>query len=421
MNFSEFKLSENLQKSIDNAGYSKCTEIQEEALRITLQGKDVFAQSQTGTGKTGAFLISILELMEVSEYRERAIILVPTRELATQVEKEARLLSTFLDYSIVSIYGGVGYAKQEQALRDDVDIIVGTPGRVIDLMNKGLLNLKKHTFAVIDEADRMFDMGFVNDIKKILRSTAKKEIRQTMLFSATLDFSVKRLAEEFMLNPEEITISPEEMTVDAIDQKLYHISSYDKMKMIMGILNRETNPRVIIFANTKHICEEVANRLTFNGFKASYLTGDLPQSKREKRIAQFKRNSLDILVATDVAARGIHVDNLSMVINYDLPQHAENYVHRIGRTARAGETGTAITFACETFVEYLEPIETLIGAKIPSIVAANEDFAEDRSEGKNWKRKKPSPKKRTSSSKSFPKKKIRRNNWNSKTGKIDKA
>lgn len=388
MLFTDFSLSSNLQKSIDDIGFTQCTDVQAETLTHALSGRDIFAQSQTGTGKTAAFLISLFEMFERSEYRERALIIVPTRELVTQIEAEARQLSVHLDLNFVSIYGGVGYEKQEQAIRNDVDVIIGTPGRLVDLCRKKTLNLKKFTFAVIDEADRMFDMGFVKDIRFLVRSMAPRDVRQTMLFSATLDYSIKRLAEDLMADPVEITINPETMTVDKITQLLYHISRRDKMKLLLGLIKKYDAQQLIIFSNTKNGCEEVAGRLNENGYQAAFLTGDLPQRKREKHVNDFKRGDLKILVATDVAARGIHIDRLDLVVNYDIPQHAENYVHRIGRTARAGESGTAITLACEYFVEFLAEIEKLIDMKIPSTVAIEEDYGEDKSTKDSWKRKK---------------------------------
>lgn len=388
MLFTDFSLSPSLQKSIDDIGFTKCTDVQAETLKHALSGRDIFAQSQTGTGKTAAFLISLFEMIERSEYRERALIIVPTRELVTQIEAEARQLSVHLDLNFVSVYGGVGYDKQEQAIRNDVDIIIGTPGRLVDLCRKKTLNLKKFTFAVIDEADRMFDMGFVKDIRYLVRSMAPRDVRQTMLFSATLDYSIKRLSEDLMTDPVEITINPETMTVDKITQLLYHVSRKDKMRLLLGLIMKYDAQQLIIFSNTKNTCEEVAIRLNQNGYQAAFLTGDLPQRKRERHVNDFKRGDLKILVATDVAARGIHIDRLDLVVNYDIPQHAENYVHRIGRTARAGESGTAVTLACEYFVEFLSEIEKLIDMKVPSTVAIDEDFGEDKSTKDSWKRKK---------------------------------
>ncbi len=386
MQFSEFSLSRNLLRSIDEAGFIECTEVQAETLTHTLLGKDVFVQSQTGTGKTAAFLISLFELMERSEDRERALIIVPTRELAVQIEAEAKLLSLHQNFSVMAIFGGVGYYLQEKALAEGVDILIGTPGRLIDLSDKRILNLYKYSYAVIDEADRLFDMGFFGDIRKILGRMPKKSIRQTMLFSATLSFSVKQLASDYMTNPEEVHIETETITVHNINQQLFHVGSAEKMNLLIGVLKRYDFTRALIFSNTKHMCEEVAGRLNLNGFTAEYLTGDLPQRDRQKRIDRFKQGHLPILVATDVAARGLHIDDLELIVNYDIPQYCENYVHRIGRTARAGKSGTAVTLACERMIEHLAPIEKFIDMKIPSSVADEELYADDRSAGRSYRR-----------------------------------
>jgi ATP-dependent RNA helicase RhlB len=386
--FSEFSLSPNLLRSINEAGFIECTDVQIETLSHTLSGKDVFVQSQTGTGKTAAFLISIFELMERSNEREKALIIVPTRELALQIEAEAKLLTVHQSISTLSIYGGVGYSHQEKNLSAGVDIVIGTPGRLIDLSNKGSLNLHQFNYAVIDEADRLFDMGFFGDIRKILGRMPKKNIRQTMLFSATLSFSVKQLSSGYMNHPEEITIETETITVHTINQKLFHVGSSEKFQLLIGVLRNYSSDRTLIFTNTKNMCEEIAGRLELNGFYTRYLTGDLPQRKRMNIVNRFKENRLPILVATDIAARGLHVDDLELVVNYDIPQYCENYVHRIGRTARAGKSGTAITLACEKMIEYLEPIEKFIGMKIPSSVADEELYAEDKSVGKNYRSRK---------------------------------
>lgn len=386
--FSEFSLSPNLLRSISDAGFIECTEVQIETLSHTLSGKDVFVQSQTGTGKTAAFLISIFELMERSDEREKALVIVPTRELALQIEAEARLLSVHQKISTLTVFGGVGYYHQEKNLSAGVDIVIGTPGRLIDLSDKRILNLHKFTYAVIDEADRLFDMGFFADIRKILGRMPKKNIRQTMLFSATLSFSVKQLASSYMNNPVEVAIKTDNITVHTINQQLFHVGSAEKFKLLLGVLRKYNSTRTLIFTNTKNMCEEVARRLELNGFTARYLTGDLPQRERENRVNQFKENHLPILVATDVAARGLHVDDLELIINYDIPQYCENYVHRIGRTARAGKSGTAITLACERLIEHLEPIEKFIAMKIPSSVADEELYADDKSIGKKYRSKK---------------------------------
>jgi len=370
---------------VNEAGFVTCTGVQEKVIPLALAGYDVCVQSQTGTGKTAAFLLSLFEIMERSEYREFALIIVPTRELAAQIEKEAKLLGKFLPYNIASIYGGVRYEDQEKNLRAGTQILVGTPGRLLDLCAKGALKLEKYHFAVIDEADRMFDMGFYQYIRRIFKALPKREFRQTMLFSATMSFKCQILAQDFMRNPVNISINPQTITVDKIEQKVYHIGSRDKFKLMLGILKKSPEKRAIVFCNTKHLCEELVARLGINKILAVQLTGNMGQEHREKAINNFKRGSgISVLVATDIAARGIHIDDLDIVINYDIPMDVENYIHRIGRTARAGKDGVAYTFACEHFVEYLSAIEERIEKKIPSIVACAEDFSEDESVGVSW-------------------------------------
>ena len=386
MQFSEFKLMPDILKGIDEAGYSECTVVQQETLQHTLSGRDVFVQSQTGTGKTAAFLVSLFELMARSGEKEQALVISPTRELAVQIAEEAKLLSLYLDLNIVTVYGGVGYTPQIRAIEAGADILIGTPGRLIDMSDKKMLNLHQFSYLVIDEADRMFDMGFVQDIQTILYRLPSRQSRQTMLFSATLSTAVKQLAAKSMNEPTEVHIESENITVDAIDQQLYHVGSSQKMELLLGILKKFNVSRTLIFVNMKHMAEELAERLKGNGLAADYLTGDLPQRQRLRRIEMFKNNELPILIATDVAARGLHIDDLELVVNFDIPMHNENYVHRIGRTARAGKSGHAITLACETYVEFLAPIEEFIKMKIPSIIAEEELYIPDATAGKSFRR-----------------------------------
>lgn len=387
MQFSEFNLTPDLQKGIEEAGYAECTIVQQETLQHTLSGKDVFVQSQTGTGKTAAFLISLFELISRNkEERECAIIISPTRELAVQIAEEAKLLALYLDFNIVTVYGGVGYTPQIKAIEHGADIVIGTPGRLIDMSDKRMLNLHQFSYAVIDEADRMFDMGFVHDVQTILRRLPSRETRQTMLFSATLSSSVKQLASASMNSPAEVLIAPEKITVEAIEQQIYHVGSSQKVELLLGLLKKFNPTRVLIFVNMKHMAEELSERLNGNGLTADFLTGDLPQRQRLNRIEMFKNSQLPILIATDVAARGIHIDDLELVVNYDIPMHSENYVHRIGRTARAGKTGRAVTLACETFVEFLAPIEKFINMKIPSVIAEDELYLPDATSGRHFRR-----------------------------------
>jgi ATP-dependent RNA helicase RhlB len=367
MKFSESNFSQKVLSGIEEAGFSDCTPVQERVFETALQEKrDVMVQSQTGSGKTAAFLLTIFELFErEKDIHHKALIIAPTRELAVQIEQEAELLGAHMDSRIACLYGGAGYNQQERKLADDPNIIIGTPGRLLDFANSGKVSLGDVDMLVIDEADRMFDMGFLPDLKKILRKTSKIRTRQTMLFTATLSTRVTRLAWEFMHEAEEIVINPDDLTVQEINQVLYHVPSEEKMSLLLGILRREKPRSVLIFTNTKDMAVRVSARLGANGFQAEYIMGDLPQRKRLKIIQNIKAGRLDILVATDVAARGLHINDLEMVINYDIPEDPENYVHRIGRTARAGKSGKAITLACEKFVYGLEPIEDLIEMKIP--------------------------------------------------------
>lgn len=383
MKFTEFSLHESLLQGIEGAGYVDCTPVQEQVLKSSLEGRDLYVQSQTGTGKTAAYLTSVIqELLTRGESAgKKALVMVPTRELAVQVQEEAQKLAKFTSLKCASFYGGVGYDKQVASLKKGMDIMIGTPGRVIDLNHGNQMDLSSVAFLVIDEADRMFDMGFYPDLRTLIKVLPSSEQRQTMLFSATLNSYVKNLAWEYTRNPAEITIAAENITVDEIAQELFHVSSDDKMKLLLGIISHEKPESLIVFCNTKKSCEIVAKRLKMNGFESEFIIGDLPQKKRLTIMDKFKAGAIKCLVATDVAARGIDVNDLAMVINYDLPNEAENYVHRIGRTARAGKSGKAFTFCSEQDVYSLPPIERYIEKSIPSCVADESMFAEDKSAG----------------------------------------
>ena len=395
MDFTEFGLDERLLKGIEAAGYVTCTPVQEQVIKASkanegAKGPDLYVQSQTGTGKTCAYLVAVIgEMLKEQNAGKKCLILAPTRELAVQIEEEAKVLVGTSGLKAFSVYGGVGYEKQIAALKKGVDIVIGTPGRVIDLNEGGNLDLSNAHFCVIDEADRMFDMGFYDDLRKILKKLPEAETRQTMLFSATLNTYVKNLAWEYTRDPIEITIEAENITVSEIQQELLHVSSDEKMKLLCGILKHENPESAIIFCNTKRSCEVIAKRLVINEIQAEFMIGDLPQSKRLAILKKFKAGEIKILVATDVAARGIDVDDLAMVINYDLPIEAENYVHRIGRTARAGKTGKAYTFCSEQDVYNLPAIERYIEMQIPATVAYPDQMEEDKSAGiyiktENW-------------------------------------
>ncbi|UCH97698.1 MAG: DEAD/DEAH box helicase, partial [Candidatus Aminicenantes bacterium] len=348
------------------------------------KGRDAYVQSQTGTGKTAAFLITIFQLFLEKNRpikKKKALIIAPTRELAVQIEKNARALGRFLDFKTGCFYGGVGYNNQERLLDKGVDIIVGTPGRLLDFHHKKKLDLNSIGFVVIDEADRLFDMGFLPDIRRIMDCMSRQSQRQTMLFGATLDANTRGIAREYMKNPVKIEIMPEQVTVDKITQVLYHVGEREKINLILGILKKELPRNALIFTNMKQEAARVARHLEYNGYKCQHISGDLPQRKRLQVMNHFKAGKLPFLVATDVAARGLHIDDLELIINYDLPGDCENYVHRIGRTARAGKSGKAISLACEKYVYNLEAIESFIGIKIPIGYAEDDLYLQDKAEG----------------------------------------
>jgi ATP-dependent RNA helicase RhlB len=378
MLFTELLLDERIMLGISDAGFTECTPVQAATLPQSLAGKDICAQSQTGSGKTAVFLLTIFQRLKDMRGR-KAMIIVPTRELAVQVEREAELLGSHLDYRTACIYGGVGYKSQEQQLKQGANIIMGTPGRILDLHRSGKLGFRDVGILVIDEADRLFDMGFIADLRKMLRAMPPAHKRQTMLFSATLSFLVKELAWQYMNDPVEIEIAPEHLTVDTVTQELYHAGNEEKMSLLLGLLNREKPRNCMIFTNMKSTAENVARRLGMNGLCCEFITGDLPQAKRIQVIDGLKSGTVPILVATNVAARGLHVDDLDLVINYDIPEDCEDYVHRIGRTARVGKDGKAISIACEDYVHALEAIEKYVGMKIPVIWPEESLYAEDKS------------------------------------------
>ncbi len=381
MQFTELHLPPDLQRGLDEAGYITCMPIQEKVFAHSFQGGDIYAQSQTGTGKTAAFLVSIFQrILTVPELgHKKALILAPTRELAVQIQEEADRLGKYLGIKMGAFYGGVGYGPQLDMLKDDVQFIIGTPGRITDLLQQGRMKLNEVGFLVIDEADRMFDMGFVDDLRRLLRYLPQASRRQTFLFSATLGLRVKDLAWEYMDKPTEIVIEPEHVTVELVTQELYHVGSHEKFRLLLGLLDREKPKSAIIFCNQKNMVEEVARRLHVNGIECDYIMGDLPQSKRLAIINNLKEGKLEILVATDVAARGLDIDALDLVVNYDVPNEAESYVHRIGRTARAGKSGKAVTLACEKFVYGLPAVEKFIGFKVPVLSFGEELLPEDKS------------------------------------------
>jgi ATP-dependent RNA helicase RhlB len=369
MKFDILKIDKKILQAIHDMGYEKCTPVQEQSLPDSLAGMDIISQSQTGTGKTAVFLITALNRLNTGELKKgrapRALVLVPTRELATQVSKEADKLGSHLDLRSIAIYGGVDYEKQIGPLKEGVDIIVATPGRLMDLYKSKAFSLSSIEMFIIDEADRMFDMGFAPDVRYIAGRLPKDNNRQTLLFSATIDYNVKSLASRYMKpDPVLVEIEPESVTVDAIDQKVLYVSNEEKLGVLMGLLKRPDTLRTIIFTNMKRTAEMLEWKLKENGLEASVLTGDVSQSKRERIMASMKAGKVNTLIATDVAARGVHIDDVTHVINYDLPEDPANYVHRIGRTARAGKSGKAYSLGCEDSVFNLPAIEEYIERKI---------------------------------------------------------
>ncbi|NOX09966.1 MAG: ATP-dependent RNA helicase RhlB [Gammaproteobacteria bacterium] len=369
--FSSLGLLPELMQGIEKTGFLTCTPIQEGSLPIALEGRDVAGQAQTGTGKTAAFLLAVMNYLlthPVDKAKQsnhpRALILAPTRELAIQIHKDASGLGEFTGLKLGLAYGGTGYEEQRQVLSDGVDILIGTPGRIIDYFKQGVFKLKFIQALVLDEADRMFDLGFIKDIRYMLRRCPPPEQRLGLLFSATLSLRVTELAYEHMNHPELVKIKTENVTADKVRQVLYHTANEDKIPLLIGLLKQVNAHRSIVFINTKRVADKVWSYLEGNGFPAAVLSGDVPQKKRQQLLERFQQGDLPILVATDVAARGLHIPEVSHVFNYDLPQDAEDYVHRIGRTARLGAEGDAISFACENYVYSLPDIEAYIGHKI---------------------------------------------------------
>ena len=368
----ELDIPDPLLKSIQETGYTHCTPIQAEALPIALTGHDVAGQAQTGTGKTAAFLIAtythLLRQPETAgrqKNQPRAIIIAPTRELAIQIHKDAELLGKYTGFRLVLAFGGAGYESQRKQIQEGVDVLIGTPGRIIDYFKQRIFNLKAIQVMVLDEADRMFDLGFLNDIRFLLRRMPPPDMRLNLLFSATLSLRVSELAYEHMNNPKQVVIESAQVTAKEITEVIYFPAKEEKISLLLGLLKGHDVTRTMVFTNTKRAAESVQAYLKGNEYECAVLSGDVPQKKRGSLLKSFTEGTLPILIATDVAARGLHIPEVTHVFNFDLPQDAEDYVHRIGRTARAGATGDAISFACEEYSFSLSEIEDYIGHKIP--------------------------------------------------------
>ena len=386
--FDSLRLDPALMRGIADAGFTQCTPIQAQTLPRALQGLDVAGQAQTGTGKTAAFLVALYQALlrhgpphGRQKTSIRALVVAPTRELAVQIHHDAEILGRHTGLKQAVVFGGVDYEKQRRQLTEGVDVLIGTPGRLIDYLKQHVFDMRHVQVLVLDEADRMFDLGFIADIRYLLRRLPAPERRLSMLFSATLSYRVLELAYEHLNDPVLVRIEPDKVTVDQVRQIIYYPSMEEKLPLLIGLLRQAEARRTMIFVNTKRMAERLERILGANGFHAQALSGDVPQNKRLKFLRDFHDGKLAVLIATDVASRGLHIPDVSHVFNYDLPQDAPDYVHRIGRTARAGAEGDAISFACEEFAVSLPEIEAYIGHKIPSAAIAPELMATGLSPG----------------------------------------
>ena len=370
--FHDFELALPLMRGIADQGFSYATPIQAQVLTHTLAGADAIGRAQTGTGKTAAFLITIVNDLlrhpiEVKRYagEPRALIVAPTRELALQIEKDARELCKHTDLRVMSVVGGMNFNRQQERLqRSLVDILVATPGRLLDFCNRRDLWLDRVEVLVLDEADRMLDMGFIPDVKRIVRYTPTSEYRQTLLFSATFNQDVMNLARRWTQSPEVVEIEPTQVTTETVDQKVYITETSQKFALLYNLINQQDLDKVMVFANRRDITRRLCERLQKKGMNAAMISGDVPQNQRLKTLERFRAGKVRVLIATDVAGRGIHIDGISHVVNYNLPEDPEDYVHRIGRTGRAGASGTSVSFACEDDAFLLPELEKAIGMKL---------------------------------------------------------
>ncbi len=371
LRFDSLPLHESIRAGIRDAGFEFCTPIQASTLPIALEGHDVAGQAQTGTGKTAAFLIAAYQRLintradAGGKRQPRLFALAPTRELAVQIANDAEILGRHTGFKIGLAFGGTDYEKQRKTLENGVDLLIGTPGRIIDYFKQGVFKLDQVEVAILDEADRMFDLGFIKDIRYLLRRLPDPDKRLNMLFSATLSQRVMELAYEHMNEPELIRIEPDKVTADRVRQAIFFPSNEDKMPLLVGLIREMGQGRIMIFVNMKREAERVQDYLEANGVHAKAISGDVPQKKRLRMLMDFQSGELPVLIGTDVASRGLHVPDVQYVINYDLPNEAEDYVHRIGRTARAGAAGDAVSLGCESYAIGLPAIEEFIGHKIP--------------------------------------------------------
>jgi len=366
MNFKELNLIPPIMKALDLAGYTVPTDIQYHSIPHVLKGSDIIGCAQTGTGKTASFAIPILQLLQQkpsTQKKTRALILTPTRELAIQISDNFEMYGKFLPLKHLAIFGGVPQGKQITALNKGVDILIATPGRLLDLMQQGILSLSQIELLVLDEADRMLDMGFVNDVKKVLAKVPKK--RQTLFFSATMPQDIRKFAQSILNHPEEINVTPVSSTAKTVKQSVYFVEKKEKLNLLVNLLEDRLVDRSLVFARTKYGADKIARQLVKRGISAAAIHGNKSQNARQKALDDFKNSRVTVLIATDIAARGIDIDELPHVINYELPNVAETYVHRIGRTGRAGAEGIAVSFCDNDEMKDLKNIQKLIGFKMP--------------------------------------------------------
>ncbi|HTQ37070.1 MAG TPA: DEAD/DEAH box helicase [Steroidobacteraceae bacterium] len=382
--YSSFELAPAVMQGIRDAGFERCTPIQAQTLPFALAGRDVAGQAQTGTGKTAAFLVSMFQTLlsrapaqQHPKASIRGIVIAPTRELAVQIHNDAQVLGRHTGLKLACVFGGVDYEKQRRQFDHGADILIGTPGRIIDYFKQHVFELRHVQVCVLDEADRMFDLGFIADIRYMLRKMPPPDQRQSMLFSATLSQRVLELAYEHMNNPEQIAIEPDRVTADKVRQQIYFPAMEEKIPLLIGLLRQAKAERTMVFVNTRRQADRLEEVLRANHINAQALSGDVPQNKRLRYLKDFHSGALSVLIATDVASRGLHIPDVSHVFNYDLPQDRADYVHRIGRTARAGAEGDAISFACEDYAICLPEIEDYIGHQIPRATVAPDLLAKD--------------------------------------------
>lgn len=370
--FKDFNLPDALLKAVDDLGFEYCTPIQAQSLAITLEGHDVTGKAQTGTGKTAAFLATIINDLVNNPLQDeryvgepRALIIAPTRELVMQIAADAHLLCKYTDLNIATLVGGIDYQKQQRGLDNEiVDIVAATPGRLLDFVRNKNIDLSMIELLVIDEADRMLDMGFIPQVRQVLSSASRKECRQTMLFSATFTSNIMELADRWAVNPIKIEVEPEKVATDNVDQKVYMVTTDQKYALLYNLVVSEEGERIIVFTNRRDQARRLADNLHRNNVKVGLLTGEISQPQRVKTLEAFKNDTIQVLVATDVAGRGLHIDDITHVVNFMLPQESDDYVHRIGRTGRAGALGTSVSFACEDDSFMLPEIEETIGMKL---------------------------------------------------------